>query len=33
MRSGRLENLKSGEYGVVLGIELAARSGATVGER
>ncbi|HKA39541.1 MAG TPA: lipoprotein-releasing ABC transporter permease subunit [Burkholderiales bacterium] len=33
MRSGRLENLKSGEYGVVLGIELARALGVTVGER
>jgi lipoprotein-releasing system permease protein len=33
MRSGRLENLKSGEYGVVLGIELARALGATVGEK
>jgi lipoprotein-releasing system permease protein len=33
MRSGRLENLKSGEYGVVLGIELARSLGVTVGEK
>ena len=33
MRSGRLENLKGGEYGVVLGIELARALGATVGEK
>jgi lipoprotein-releasing system permease protein len=33
MRSGRLENLRSGEYGVVLGVELARSLGATVGER
>jgi lipoprotein-releasing system permease protein len=33
MRSGRLESLKSGEYGVVLGIELARSLGATVGEK
>ena len=33
MRSGRLENLKDGEYGVVLGIELARSLGATVGEK
>jgi lipoprotein-releasing system permease protein len=33
MRSGRLENLKSGEYGVVLGVELARSLGVTVGER
>ncbi|MGH8641766.1 MAG: lipoprotein-releasing ABC transporter permease subunit, partial [Burkholderiales bacterium] len=33
MRSGRLESLKSGEYGVVLGIELARALGATVGEK
>jgi len=33
MRSGRLENLKSGEYGVVLGVELARALGATIGEK
>ena len=33
MRSGRLENLGSGEYGVVLGIELARSLGVTVGEK
>jgi lipoprotein-releasing system permease protein len=33
MRSGRLENLKSGEYGIVLGIELARALGATLGEK
>jgi lipoprotein-releasing system permease protein len=33
MRSGRLENLKDGEYGVVLGIELARALGATIGEK
>jgi lipoprotein-releasing system permease protein len=33
MRSGRLANLKDGEFGVVLGIELARALGVTVGER
>jgi len=33
MKSGRLENLKAGEYGVVLGIELARALGATVGDK
>ena len=33
MKSGRLDNLKPGEYGIVLGIELARALGATVGEK
>jgi lipoprotein-releasing system permease protein len=33
MKSGRLDNLRDGEYGIVLGIELARALGATVGER
>ncbi len=33
MRSGRLENLKSGEYGVVLGVELARALGAAQGDK
>jgi lipoprotein-releasing system permease protein len=33
MRSGRLEDLKPGEYGVVLGVELARALGAAQGDR
>jgi len=33
MRSGRLENLRPGEYGIVLGVELARALGVTTGER
>jgi len=33
MRSGRLENLKPGEFGVVLGVELARALGATPGDK
>lgn len=33
MRSGRLENLKPGEYGVVLGVELARVLGAMTGDK
>jgi lipoprotein-releasing system permease protein len=33
MRSGRLANLKSGEYGVVLGIELARALGVSTGDK
>jgi hypothetical protein len=33
MRSGRLENLKPGEYGVVLGVDLARALGVAPGER
>lgn len=33
MRSGRLEDLKPGEYGVVLGVELARALGASQGDR
>lgn len=33
MKSGRLENLKPGEYGVVLGVELARALGAAQGDK
>jgi lipoprotein-releasing system permease protein len=33
MRSGRLENLKAGEYGVVLGVDLARALGAARGDK
>jgi len=33
MRSGRLENLKAGEFGIVLGRELAGALGAAVGDK
>ncbi len=33
MRSGRLENLKPGEFGVVLGVELARALGAAQGDK
>lgn len=33
MRSGRLDGLKPGEYGVVLGVELARALGATQGDK
>lgn len=33
MKSGRLENLKPGEYGVVLGVELARALGVAAGDR
>ena len=33
MKSGRLEDLKSGEYGIVLGVELARALGATPGDK
>ncbi len=33
MKSGRLENLKSGEFGIALGIELARALGVTLGDK
>jgi lipoprotein-releasing system permease protein len=33
MRSGRLDNLKPGEYGIVLGVELARALGAAQGDK
>ncbi len=33
MKSGRLEDLKSGEFGIVLGVELARALGATPGDK
>jgi len=33
MRNGRLENLKPGEYGVVLGVDLARALGAALGDK
>ena len=32
MRSGSLESLKPGEFGIVLGVELARALGVTTGE-
>jgi lipoprotein-releasing system permease protein len=33
MKSGRLESLRAGEFGVVLGVELARALGATIGDK